>query len=110
MKKGRRKKIRYIQKMPNIMQFSPRGKPGRPDEIELKIDEYEAFKLADFQGYDQKEGGGLGADRGGRAQRQRADHPFFFRFWAGDHARGREKAHGEQQKERALQKARRDRN
>ncbi|MCK5014877.1 MAG: DUF134 domain-containing protein [Candidatus Omnitrophica bacterium] len=56
MQKGRRKKIRYIQKMPKIGQFSPRGKPGRPDEIELKIDEYEAIKLADFQGYDQFEG------------------------------------------------------
>ena len=56
MEKGRRKKIRYIQKMPKIGQFSPRGKPGRPDEAELKIDEYEAIKLADFQGYDQSEG------------------------------------------------------
>ncbi len=56
MQKGRRKKIRYIQKMPKVSQFSPRGKPGRPDEIELKIDEYEAIKLADLQGYDQSEG------------------------------------------------------
>jgi predicted DNA-binding protein (UPF0251 family) len=56
MQKGRRKKIRYIQKMPKIGQFSPRGKPGRPDETELKVDEYEAIKLADFQGYDQSEG------------------------------------------------------
>ena len=56
MKKGRKKKVRYIQKMPDVVQFSPRGKPGRPDEIELKIDEYEAFKLADYQGYDQSEG------------------------------------------------------
>ena len=56
MERGRRKKIRYIQKMPKILQFSPRGKPGRPDEIELKIDEYEALKLADFQGYNQSEG------------------------------------------------------
>ncbi len=56
MEKGRRKKIRYIQKVPEIGQFSPRGKPGRPDEAELKIDEYEAIKLADYQGYDQSEG------------------------------------------------------
>jgi len=56
MEKGRRKKIRYIQKMPRISQFSPRGKPGRPDETELRVDEYEAIKLADFQGYDQSEG------------------------------------------------------
>lgn len=56
MKKGRRKKVRYIQQMPQIAQFSPRGKPGRPDEIELKVDEFEAIKLADYQGYDQSEG------------------------------------------------------
>jgi predicted DNA-binding protein (UPF0251 family) len=54
--KGRRKKVRYIQTMPEIKQFSPRGKAGRPDEIELKIDEFEAFKIADFQGYSQAEG------------------------------------------------------
>lgn len=56
MQKGRKKKIRYIQKMPKIVQFSPRGKAGRPEETELKIDEYEAIKLADYQGYDQSEG------------------------------------------------------
>ena len=55
-KRGRHKKIRYIQKMPEISQFSPRGKPGRPDEIELKIDEFEAFNLADGKGYSQAEG------------------------------------------------------
>jgi len=42
--------------MPRVAKFSPRGKAGRPDEIELKVDEYEALKLADFQGYDQAEG------------------------------------------------------
>jgi len=42
--------------MPQTSQFSPRGKPGRPDEVELKIDEYEAIKLADYQGYDQSQG------------------------------------------------------
>ena len=56
MKKGRRKKVRYIQEMPSIVQFSPRGKPGRPDEIELTVDQYESIKLADYQGYDQSEG------------------------------------------------------
>lgn len=54
--KGRKKKVRYIQKMPKSSQFSPRGKAGRPDEVELKIDHFEAIKLADFQGYDQSEG------------------------------------------------------
>ena len=56
MQKGRKKKIRYIQNMPKTVQFSPRGKAGRPDEVELKIDEYEAIKLADLLGYDQSEG------------------------------------------------------
>ena len=56
MKKGRKKKVRYIQKMPEIVQFSPRGKPGRPNEIELRLDQYETIKLADLQGYSQTEG------------------------------------------------------
>ena len=54
--KGRPKKVRYIQNMPKILQFSPRGKPGRPEEIELSIDQFEALKLADFQGFSQSEG------------------------------------------------------
>jgi len=42
--------------MPKVTLFSPRGKPGRPDEILLSIDQYEALKLADFQGFDQTQG------------------------------------------------------
>ena len=56
MSQGRKKKVRYIQKMPTVAVFSPRGRPGRPNEIELQVDQYEALKLADFQGYDQLEG------------------------------------------------------
>lgn len=56
MQKGRKNKVRFIQKMPKIAQFSPRGKIGRPDEIELRVDQFEAIKLADFQGYDQSQG------------------------------------------------------
>lgn len=56
MQRGRRKKIRFIQKMPKAAQFSPRGNPGRPDEVQLNIDHYEAIKLADHQGYNQSEG------------------------------------------------------
>ncbi len=55
MKRGRRKKVRYVQKMPKITQFSPRGKPGRPDEVFLTIDQFEAIKLADLQGFDQSQ-------------------------------------------------------
>lgn len=56
LKKGRPKKVRYIQNMPKVVQFSPRGKPGRPDEVELTLDEFEAIKLADFQDFNQDEG------------------------------------------------------
>ena len=54
--KGRPKKVRYIQSMPKTLQFSPRGRPGRPEEVELSIDQFEAFKLTDFQGFSQSEG------------------------------------------------------
>ena len=73
MKKGRPKKVRYVQKMPKITQFSPRGKPGRPDEVELTVDQYEALKLADLQGLDQSEGAvamGLSRPTFGRILRQ----------------------------------------
>ncbi len=56
VQKGRKSKVRFIQTMPETSQFSPRGKPGRPDEVELKVDQYEAIKLADYQGYNQSEG------------------------------------------------------
>lgn len=56
MKRGRKKKVRYIQRMPKVSQFSPRGKPGRPDEIELRVDHFEAIKLADFERHNQSEG------------------------------------------------------
>ena len=54
--KGRPKKVRYIQRMPKIVQFSPRGRPGRPDEAELTLDQFEALKLADYQGFSQAQG------------------------------------------------------
>lgn len=53
---GRPKKVRYIQKMPKVVQFSPRGKPGRPEEVEISVDQFEAFKLADLQGFSQEQG------------------------------------------------------
>ncbi len=56
MLKGRPKKVRYIQHMPKTVTFSPRGKPGRPDEIEITFDQLEALKLADFQGFSQDQG------------------------------------------------------
>ena len=56
MNQGRPKKVRYIQRMPSVRQFSPRGKPGRPEEVILHIDEFEALKLSDFQMFSQGEG------------------------------------------------------
>ncbi len=48
--RGRPKKARLIKRIPEISQFSPRGKAGRPDEIELSLEELEAMRLADFEG------------------------------------------------------------
>lgn len=53
--RGRPKKYRIVKTYPKISQFSPRGRPGRPDEIELKVDEFEAMRLADFGNTSQKE-------------------------------------------------------
>lgn len=55
MRKGRPKKSRIVKQGPRISQFSPRGRPGRPDEAVLGIDEFEAVRLADFNGFTQKE-------------------------------------------------------
>ncbi|MFA5145181.1 MAG: DUF134 domain-containing protein [Candidatus Omnitrophota bacterium] len=52
---GRPKKYRIVRQDPRISQFSPRGKPGRPDEVELSMDQFEAIRLADYMGLGQKE-------------------------------------------------------
>lgn len=51
--RGRPKKIRLVEGVPKITQFSPRGRAGRPDEIELAIDEFEAIRLIDYLGQSQ---------------------------------------------------------
>ncbi|MDD5155875.1 MAG: DUF134 domain-containing protein [Candidatus Omnitrophica bacterium] len=53
--KGRPKKYRIVRLDPKISQFSPRGKPGRPDEVVLTMDEFEAIRLADLAAQSQKE-------------------------------------------------------
>ena len=53
--RGRPRKYRIIKVDPKINQFSPRGKPGRPDEVEIKMEEFEALRLADYQNLSQKE-------------------------------------------------------
>ncbi len=52
--RGRPRKYRVIREKVKISQFSPRGKPGRPDEIGLEKDELEALRLADCIGLSQK--------------------------------------------------------
>ena len=53
--RGRPKKYRLVRQDPLISQFSPRGRPGRPDEVDLTMDEFEAVRLADYMGLEQKE-------------------------------------------------------
>jgi predicted DNA-binding protein (UPF0251 family) len=53
--RGRPKKYRYVHHDPRISQFSPRGKPGRPDEVDLTVDQFEAIHMADFMGVNQKQ-------------------------------------------------------
>ncbi|MBI4982493.1 MAG: DUF134 domain-containing protein [Candidatus Omnitrophica bacterium] len=53
--RGRPKKYRIVKYDPKISHFSPRGRPGRPDEVNLAMDEFEAMRLADFMGLGQKE-------------------------------------------------------
>ena len=53
--RGRPKKYRIVRQDPKISQFSPRGRPGRPDEVAISMDEFEAIRLADFFGFSQKE-------------------------------------------------------
>ncbi len=53
--RGRPKKYRIVKIDPRISQFSPRGKPGRPEEANLTMDEYEAIRLSDHAQLSQKE-------------------------------------------------------
>lgn len=54
-RKGRPKKYRIVRLDPQISQFSPRGRPGRPDEVSLTMDEFESIRLVDYMGFKQKE-------------------------------------------------------
>lgn len=53
--RGRPKKYRLVHLDPRVAQFSPRGRPGRPDEVGLSMDQFEAIRLADYLGLPQKE-------------------------------------------------------
>jgi predicted DNA-binding protein (UPF0251 family) len=52
--KGRPKKCRTVKIEPLIVQFSPRGRPGRPDEIDLAVEELDALRMADLEDIDQR--------------------------------------------------------
>ena len=54
-KRGRPNKYRIVRLDPKINLFSPRGRPGRPDEVDFAVDEFEAIRLADYLGLNQKE-------------------------------------------------------
>ena len=53
--RGRPKKYRIVRTDPKISQFSPRGRPGRPDQADIAMDEFEAIRLCDYMGLPQKE-------------------------------------------------------
>ena len=53
--RGRQKKYRIVRLDHKISKFSPRGKAGRPDEVDLAMDEFESIRLIDFMGLSQKE-------------------------------------------------------
>jgi len=53
--RGRPKKKKIVQEQPRIDHFSPRGRPGRPDETVISVEEYETIRLSDQLGLAQKE-------------------------------------------------------
>lgn len=57
--KGRPKKKRIVQQEPRIDLFSPSGRPGNQEETIVAIEEYEAIRLHDFLGMDQKQAAAL---------------------------------------------------
>lgn len=49
MTNGRPRKKRVIRKKPESFRFSPRGKRGKPDSVVLRMEEFEAIRLADYK-------------------------------------------------------------
>ena len=52
--RGRPRKLKIVQEQPRIDHFSPRGRPGRPDEVIMSIEEYESLRLSDLLSLPQK--------------------------------------------------------
>jgi len=46
---GRPKKKRIVAKAPVSFRFSPRGKRGKPESVMLRMEGYEALRLADYR-------------------------------------------------------------
>jgi predicted DNA-binding protein (UPF0251 family) len=53
--RGRPRKTRLILQEPQIRQFSPRGRIGRPGSIGIKFEEVEAIRLSDHLGLKQRD-------------------------------------------------------
>lgn len=53
-RRGRPRKYKIVRNNPRISQFSPRGRPGRPDQVNLNLEELESVRLTDYIGLDQK--------------------------------------------------------
>ncbi|MFH0762266.1 MAG: DUF134 domain-containing protein [Candidatus Omnitrophota bacterium] len=52
--RGRPRKYKIVRTNPKISQFSPRGRPGRPEEVNLMVEEFESIRLTDYIGLNQK--------------------------------------------------------
>jgi predicted DNA-binding protein (UPF0251 family) len=52
--RGRPRKKKIVGEQPRIDHFSPRGRPGRPEEAVITVEEYETIRLADQLGLSQK--------------------------------------------------------
>ena len=54
-KQGRPRKKKIIHDQPRTDHFSPRGRPGRPEVVMVAVEEYEAIRIHDHLGLQQKE-------------------------------------------------------
>jgi len=46
--RGRPQKRKIIHQQPRIDLFSPKGRPGQPEEIVITLEEYESIRLHDY--------------------------------------------------------------
>lgn len=53
--KGRPRKKKIVQGEPRVEDFSPKGRPEKPDEVIMTVEEYETIRLADYLGMVQKQ-------------------------------------------------------